>query len=124
MYTQTTLLLIPGGSGLALPQNSSKFRQAVAFALQNETARVIMLADDPLVAEEDLHAMPGYKNVLLIESDRIADEQDAYMEARKMLGNEYLPALASSGFDFQVVQMERVGVAYEDFEIVDKYIGQ
>ncbi|MFP9115408.1 hypothetical protein ACLI1A_15835 [Flavobacterium sp. RHBU_3] len=120
--THTTLLLIPGGSELALPQNSGKFRQAVAYALQTETARVIMLADDPLLDDKDLHAMPGYKNVLLIESDAIADEQDAYTEARKLLGSDYLPAIADSGFEFQVVQMERVGVAYEDFEFVDKYL--
>jgi hypothetical protein len=115
----TTLLLIPGGMELSLPQNAQRFKEAVFYALEKRTAQVMMLADDPLIHEEDLHSMRTYKNILLIESDAIVCEEDAYEAAKMLLTDSHLPAVATSGFDFQVVQMEPVGVIYEDFEILD-----
>lgn len=115
----TTLLLIPGGNELMLPHNAQRFKEAVFYALEKKTAQVMMLADDPLIHEDDLHIMRSYKNILLIESDRIVCEEDAYYEAKELLTDNHLPAVATSGFDFQVVKMEPVGVVYEDFEILD-----
>jgi hypothetical protein len=115
----TTLLLIPGGSELALPQNAQRFKEAVFYGLEKKTLRVMMLADDPLIHEDDLRVMRTYKNILLIESDNIVCEEDAYYEARQLLTDNHLPSVATSGFDFQVVKMEPVGVVYEDFEILD-----
>lgn len=78
-----------------------------------------MLADDPLIDDVDLHKLSPYKNVLLIESNTIVSEEDAVKEVFKMLHDNYLPTVATSGFDFQVVKMEPVGVVYEDFEILE-----
>lgn len=118
----STLLLIPGGSELALPENSARFKTAVKEAVTQKSARVIMLADDPLIPEEVLHTLSKYKNVLLIESDRIASEDDLWKEAAALLTDNHLPQLVTGGFDFQVVQMQAVDVVYEDYEIISKYL--
>lgn len=118
----STLLLIPGGSELALPENSARFKNAVKEAVTQKSARVIMLADDPLIPEEVLHTLSKYKNVLLIESDRIASEDDLWTEAAALLTDNHLPQLVTGGFDFQVVQMQAVDVVYEDYEIISKYL--
>lgn len=119
---KTTLLLIPGGSELALPQNGSLFKQAFYDAVAQKSALIIMLADEPLIPEDVLHTLSSYKNVLLIESDAIENEADLWREAAALLTENHLPQLATSGFDYQVVQMQRVDVVYEDYEIISKYL--
>lgn len=118
---KTTLLLIPGGADLALPQNSAKFKSALELSITNKTAQVIMLADEAIVPEETVQASRKYKNVLLIESDQIITEDDA-LNAAKILLTGHLPVLSQSGFDYQVVKMEFVDVKYEDFERLAKFI--
>lgn len=81
-----------------------------------------MLADEPVVPEMELHRNANYKTVLLIESGGIRDEDDAFRIALDMQADNYLPVVASTGFDFQVIQMEEVAVKYEDFEILEKYL--
>lgn len=119
LQKHTTLLLIPGGSEIALPQNNFAFKTALTQAVENRSLKIIMLADDPLIDDVDLHKLSPFKNVLLIESDTIVSEDDAIAEVYKMLQDNYLPTVATSGFDFQVVKMEPVGVVYEDFEILE-----
>lgn len=119
---QTTLLLIPGGSELALPQNTQLFKQALQDSIQQKSARIIMLADDPLIPEDVLHTLSKYKNVLLIESDTIATEDDLWREAAALLSPNHLPAIATSGFDYQIIEMRHIDVKYEDYEIISKYL--
>jgi hypothetical protein len=119
---KTTLLLIPGGSELSLPQNAADFKKAVCDAVEQKSALIIMLADVPLIPEEVLHTLSTYKNVLLIESDVITTEADLWREAATLLTDSHLPQLATSGFDYQVVQMQHVDVVYEDYEIISKYL--
>lgn len=118
---KTTLLLIPGGADLALPQNSAKFKNALEYAVHNKTAQIIMLADKAVIPEETVQTSRKYKNVLLIESDIIVTEQDAWYAAENMLQN-HLPILSESGFDYQVVTMEFIDVKYEDFERLAKFM--
>ncbi len=119
---KTTLLLIPGGSELSLPQNTPQFKQAFYDAIMKKSALIIMLADNPLIPEDVLHTLSSFKNVLLIESDTINTEDDLWREAQLLLTENHLPQLATSGFDYQVVQMQRVDVVYEDYEIISKYL--
>jgi hypothetical protein len=81
-----------------------------------------MLADKPLIPESVLQTLSKYKNVLLIESNEIFTEEDAWNAAAAMQSENYLPAVATAGFDYQVIQMEPVTVKYEDFEIIEKYL--
>ncbi|MCW4468784.1 hypothetical protein OGH69_07415 [Flavobacterium sp. MFBS3-15] len=119
---KTTLFLIPGGRELALPENSDKFRAAMRQAIATHTAKVLMLADTPLVPETEMQAVAKYKNVLAIESDEIYTEEDAWAIAYEEQADNYLPVVADAGYDFQVVRMEPVAVKYEDFEFLEKYI--
>lgn len=119
---KTTLFLIPGGRELALPENSDKFRAAMRQAIATHTAKLLMLADNPLVPESEMQAVAKYKNVLAIESDEIYTEEDAWAIAYEEQADNYLPIVADAGFDFQVVQMQPVAVKYEDFEFLEKYI--
>lgn len=122
-YTlKTTLFFIPGGRELALPQNATLFKEAMRNAIANRTVLIVMLADTPLIPEKVLQTLSKYKNVLLIESDEISTEDDAWSAACEMQSENYLPTVASAGFDFQVIQMEPVRVKYEDFEIIEKYL--
>ena len=118
---KTTLLLIPGGSELVLPENSGKFKSALQHALTNRTAKIIMLADEAVVAEEVVQTAYNFKNVLLIETDQIATTDDAWQLAEQMLDN-HLPVLTEAGFDYQVVKMEFVTVQYEDIERLSKFL--
>lgn len=119
---KTTLFFIPGGRELALPQNAALFKEALKQAVEHRTASILMLADTPLIPDSILQTLSKYKNVLLIESDAIVTEEDAWNVAAAMQSENYLPAIANAGFDFQVVQMEPVTVKYEDFEIIEKYL--
>lgn len=119
---KTTLILIPGGEELALPGNTDRLRRAMHIALTYRTARIIMLADAPVMPEKALQRSGSYKNVLLIESDAIHDEDDAWRIALESQAENYLPIVADAGFDFQVIRMEPVAVKYEDFEIIEKYL--
>ena len=118
---KTTLLLIPGGAELALPQNAAKFKAALQHALQNQTAQIIMLADVPVVPEAQVQQQYDFKNVLLIESDAIATPHDAWQVAANMQEG-YLPALTEAGFDYQVIKMEFVNVQYEDIERLARFL--
>jgi hypothetical protein len=119
---KTTLLLIPGGNGLSLPQNAAAFKVALKEAVIQKSALMVMLADEPLIPEDVLHTLSAYKNVLLIESDTIVTEDDVWAEAAALLSDNHLPQLVTGGFDFQVVQMQPVEVVYEDYEIISKYL--
>lgn len=119
---KTTLFLIPGGRELALPENSDKFRAAMKQSIATHTAKLLMLADTPLVPDAELQKLSKYKNVLAIETDAIQIEEDAWCMAYEAQADNYLPVIADSGFDFQVVQMQPVAIKYEDFEILEKYL--
>jgi hypothetical protein len=121
-HITTTLLLIPGGNELALPQNTAAFKTALKDAIMQKSASIIMLADNPLIPEEVLHTLSAYKNVLLIESDAITTEADVWHIAAAMLSESHLPQMVTGGFDYQVVQMQLVDVVYEDYEIISKYL--
>lgn len=118
---KTTLLLIPGGQGLALPDNAAKFKSALKHSVLNKKAQIIMLADDVLVPEEIVQETYPYKNVLLIESETITTTDDVWEAAYRLLDG-HLPAITSSGFDYQVIQMELVDIKYEDFERLAKFM--
>jgi hypothetical protein len=118
---KTTLLLIPGGRELALPQNGVKFKTALQHAVANKTAQIIMLADEAVVPEKIVQSKYDFKNVLLIESDKINTTDDAWLLANHIL-EDHLPVLSEAGFDYQVVKMEFVKVAYEDFERIAKFL--
>ncbi|RZM08564.1 MAG: hypothetical protein EOO88_50040 [Pedobacter sp.] len=119
--TTTTLILIPGGRELSLPEHSEKFRSTVRKSLANKTAKIMMLANKPLIPEKVLHTLSKFKSVLLIESDEIESEDGAWRIATNEQADNYLPVVSSAGFDFQVIRMELVAVKYEDFEIVDRF---
>jgi hypothetical protein len=119
-HLKTTLLLIPGGSELSLPANANKFRQALEQGLLNNTIEIIMLADKALIPEKVVQSKYKYKNVLLIESDKIVTPQDAFTAAHE-LQDGHLPVLSTAGFDYQVVKMEFIQVKYEDFERLAKF---
>lgn len=119
---KTTLIHIPGGEELSLPHNAERLRKAMRVSLEFKTARILMLANEPIIPDKVLQTLAKYKTVLLIESDEIIDEEDAYRIALEQQAENYLPAVASAGFDFQVIQMEPVPVKYEDFEILEKYL--
>ncbi|MEL1242877.1 hypothetical protein AAEO56_01275 [Flavobacterium sp. DGU11] len=119
---KTTLFLIPGGRELALPEHSEKLRSAMVESITERTAKIMMLADKPLIPEKQLHTIAKYKTVLLIETDQIYNEDDAWGVAFEVQADNYLPVIESAGFDFQVIRMEAVAVKYEDFEIIDKYL--
>lgn len=119
---KTTLFLLPGGRELALPEHTDNFKNAMQQAVAERTAHIMMLADTPLIPEDELHTLAKYKNVFLIESDEIITEDDAWRVAYEMQAQHFLPNIVTSGFDFQVIQMQPVRVKYEDFEIVDKYV--
>ena len=119
--TTTTLILIPGGRELSLPEHSEKFRSTLRESLTNRTAKIMMLANKPLIPEKVLHTLSKFKSVLLIESDEIKSEDDAWRIATDEQADNYLPVVSSAGFDFQVIRMELVAVKYEDFEIVDRF---
>ncbi|MES2485776.1 MAG: hypothetical protein V4581_07490 [Bacteroidota bacterium] len=118
---KTTLLLIPGGRELSLPQNANTFKKALTEALANNTIDIIMLADKALIPEEEVQMRYKYKNVLLIESDTIHSKEDAFHEVSKTLEG-HLPALHTAGFDYQVVKMEFIQVKYEDIERLSKFV--
>jgi len=117
---KTTLLLIPGGSELALPEHTNNFKQALTQAIENNTLEIIMLADMPLIPEEVVQSRYKYKNVLAIESDEITTPNDALRVVKQML-KDHLPHLYTSGFDYQVVKMQFIEVKYEDFERLAKF---
>ncbi len=117
-----TLFLIPGGRELALPEHSDKFRAAMKQAIAGHTAKLLMLADTPLVPEAEMQSNAKYKNVLAIESCEILTEEDAWAIAYEEQADNYLPTVADTGYDFQVIRMEPVAVKYEDFEFLEKYI--
>jgi hypothetical protein len=119
---QTTLFLIPGGRELALPENADKLRNAMKEALASRTATIIMLADKPLLPENELQSMARFKNVLALETNAINNEEDAWSMGYESQADNYLPVLADAGFDFQVVKMKPVAIKYEDFEILEKYM--
>ena len=48
--TKTTLLLIPGGSELQLPQNANNFKNALHNAITNKTAEIIMRETEEVFA--------------------------------------------------------------------------
>lgn len=118
----TTLLLIPGGRELSLPHHTDAFKAALQNAVAQKSARLIMLADTPLIPENILQRLTPYKNVFLIESDRILTEDDVWQVAGTMLSQNHLPAIVTSGFDYQVIQMQLVDVKYEDFERLAKFM--
>lgn len=118
---KTTLFLIPGGQELALPDNTAKFTKALRHSVLSKKAQIIMLADEALVPEETVQTAHHYKNVLLLESDTIVTEQDAWNAIEHTLEN-HLPVISTLGFDYQVVQMEFVDVKYEDFERLAKFM--
>ncbi len=118
---QTTLLLIPGGIEISLPQNAAAFKKALQEAILNKTAEIIMLADEVLVPENVVQKRYKYKNILLIESDVINDENDVWDAAKGML-DSHLPVLHTAGFDYQLVNMEYIEVKYEDFERLEKFL--
>lgn len=118
---KTTLLLIPGGRELSLPQNAHTFKKALTEALENNSIDIIMLADVALIPEEVVQMRYKYKNVLLIESAAIQTREDALEELSKTLDG-HLPALQTSGFDYQVVKMEFIEVKYEDIERLSKFV--
>ena len=117
----TTLFLLPGGQELALPDNASKFTKVLRHAVLNKKAQIIMLADKAIVPEETVQTAQQYKNVLLIESDTIVTEHDAWQALEQTLEN-HLPVISTMGFDYQVVQMEFINVKYEDFERLAKFM--
>ena len=119
---KTTLILIPGGEELTLPENADTLRKAMLVSLEYKTARILMLADESIIPDKVLQTLAKYKTVLLIESNEITDEEDAFRVALEQQSENYLPVVASTGFDFQVIQMELVPVKYEDFEILEKYL--
>ena len=119
---KTTLILIPGGEELTLPENAERLRKAMRVSLEYKTARILMLADESIIPDKVLQTLAKYKTVLLVESNEITDEEDAYRVALEQQAENYLPVVASTGFDFQVIQMEPVPVKYEDFEILEKYL--
>jgi len=80
-----------------------------------------MLADVALIPEEVVQMRYKYKNVLLIESAAIQTREDALEELSKTLDG-HLPALQTSGFDYQVVKMEFIEVKYEDIERLSKFV--
>ncbi|KGO86148.1 hypothetical protein Q765_12585 [Flavobacterium rivuli WB 3.3-2 = DSM 21788] len=118
---KTTLFLIPGGQELSLPDNGAKFAKALRHSVLTKKAQIIMLADNALVPEETVQTAQQYKNVLLIESDVIVTEQDAWQVLEQMLEG-HLPVISSFGFDYQVVQLEFINVKYEDFERLAKFM--
>ncbi|MFP9098349.1 hypothetical protein ACLI09_04785 [Flavobacterium sp. RHBU_24] len=118
----TTLLLIPGGRELSLPHHTDAFRAALQNAVAQKSARLIMLADTPLIPEHILQRLTPYKNVFLVESGSILTEDDVWHEAGEMLSQNYLPTIVTSGFDYQVIQMQLVDVKYEDFERLAKFM--
>jgi len=118
---RTTLLLIPGGRDLSLPQNATKFKTSLQHAVLNKTAQIIMLADTPIVPEETVQQKYDFKTVLLIESDGIASVDDVWTFANQLLDG-HLPLLCEAGFDYQVTKMEPVKVQYEDFERLAKFL--
>lgn len=118
---KTTLFLIPGGQEIALPDNTSKFTKALHHAVLNRKAQIIMLADEALVPEEKVQTAQHYKNVVLIESDTIVTQEDAWQTIEKTLEG-HLPVVSTMGFDYQVVQMEFIDVKYEDFERLAKFL--
>jgi len=117
----TTLLLLPGGAELALPENSVKFKAALSHAIRNKKAKILMLSDTALVPEDVVQQTYPYKNVLLIESETIVTADDAWAAAAQMLDN-HLPTVSTAGFDFQVVKMEYIAAKYEDFERLAKFM--
>jgi len=117
----TTLFLLPGGQELALPDNAAKFTKVLRHAVFNKKAQIIMLADKAIVPEETVQTAQQYKNVLLIESDTIVTEHDAWQALEQTLEN-HLPVISTMGFDYQVVQMEFINVKYEDFERLAKFM--
>lgn len=118
---KTTLLLIPAGRELILPEGVAKFKLALQHAIRNRTAQIIMLADVPVVAEEIVQSKYDFKNVLLIESDVIITAEDAWRVAAEMM-DDHLPTVSETGFDYQVVKMEFVKVQYEDFERLARFL--
>lgn len=118
---KTTLFLIPGGQELALPDNAAKFTKALRHSVLSKKAQIIMLADEAVVPEETVQTAQQYKNVLLIESDAIVTEQDAWHVLQQKLDG-HLPVISTLGFDYQVVQMEFIDVKYEDFERLAKFM--
>lgn len=118
---KTTLLLIPGGRELALPENGVKFKTALQYAVANKTAQIIMLANEAVVPEKIVQSKYDFKNVLLIESHKITTTDDAWQFAGQLL-EDHLPVLSEAGFDYQVVKMEFVKIAYEDFERLAKFL--
>lgn len=118
---KTTLLLIPGGRDLSLPKNAIKFKAALQHAIVNKSAQIIMLADNPVVPEETVQQQYDFKNVLLIESDKIDATEGVWSFAIELLEG-HLPVLCEAGFDYQVTKMEPVKVQYEDFERLAKFL--
>jgi hypothetical protein len=118
----TTLLLIPGGRELSLPHNTNVFNDALQNAVAQQSARLIMLADTPLIPEHVLQKFTPYKNVLLIESQTLNTEDDLWREVGAILSENYLPTIVTSGFDYQVIQMQPVDIKYEDFERIEKFL--
>jgi hypothetical protein len=118
---KSTLFLLPGGHELALPDNAAKFTKALRHAVISKKARILMLADNPLVPDETVQTSQQYKNVLLIESDSIETEEDAWKAIEQTLEG-HLPVVSTFGFDYQVVQMEFIDVKYEDFERLAKFM--
>ncbi len=119
---KTTLFFIPGGRDLALPENSEKFRVAMKQAIAGHTAKIVMLADTPLIPDKELQALSKYKNVLAMETNEIYTEEDAWAAAYEVQADNYLPVIADAGFDFQVIRMQPVALKYEDFELLEKYM--
>lgn len=117
----TTLFLIPGGQELALPDNTAKFTKALRHAVLSKKAQIIMLADKALVPEETVQTAQHYKNVLLIESDSIVTEYDAWQVLEQTI-ETHLPVISTFGFDYQVVKMDYINVKYEDFERLAKFM--
>jgi hypothetical protein len=118
---KTTLLLIPGGREISLPENASAFKKALEHAAINKTAVIIMLSDEVLIPENIVQSRYKFKNILLLESDAIETEQDVWNVVGTTL-NGHLPVLSTSGFDYQVVNMEHIQVKYEDFERLEKFM--
>ncbi|AWH85652.1 hypothetical protein HYN59_11280 [Flavobacterium album] len=119
---KTTLFLIPGGRELALPENTTRFREAMKQSIAGRTAKILMLADRSLIPEAEIQKLAKYKNVLAIDSNEIFTKEEAWAIAYELQADNYLPAIADAGFDFQVIQMQPVAVKYEDFEMLEKYM--